>query len=279
MENKLNLLPEEKAKKHSEVFKKSVDTINDLITNIVMNFDYLKNVDELSRILESHISVDKQNEEIIIPVSEHDSFDIKIPKSEEGMILLTERLEKACIKMLTSSVSVESWANWRKEKESINKLAKLAHHISCKKDGIDDHILIDRIALYYLVNENMEMTKKTSLQDMIEIGQEIISNEKNPRSRRFLSRYSLDRSNSFVHTDLEQGKQDSQIKIDGDLPEAVKTTILEQRNVILSSLLDFKGCEALGLKAINVIEHDGQMLVNTDAWHKDKLVVLRAKVH
>lgn len=273
-------LPEGAARRHKEAFCEAVDLMASAMHDYIFDYPsvarHRRKLEALLGDVQTHLYPHVDRPKLVINLTDAASIEIEVPRSEGGALQTGTFLEKARDRMLAGKVPVSEWADYCREGSATYNLALLAHHLD-RRENKDDVFLVDRLALLSIVSKTEEDADALDLNQMIDVAERRLGQQRKPWSRRELSFLRIGRSNRLLHMDRQNSPRDDQIEMQAELPSAVQTSLQNIKNAPLQAIVEIPGLETCNLKATKVrsVADGSKHIVHTDAWSKRKLHVLR----
>ena len=185
---------------------------------------------------------------------------------------MQSRYEAALERMSKGRLAVTDWADGDIDGRAIAVLCHVLQHLH-RSEEQEDVFLADRLAVLSLARATERPVEGKALAQLVEMAAERLSEQKDRWSRRALNSLGVQRTLNLLHLDRSgDGPREDCIPVDSELPRS----IAQRRGDPLHAIVDFPGCEALGLKVKDMIhEENGRLLLRTDAWSPKNLVELR----
>lgn len=219
----------------------------------------------------SHFNNGEKSAYLHVHLPDKEVFTLKMPKSEAGCIQMQDRFTKAVEAIRRGRVPVTQWADERRQAAAATSLCLALHGIARHHER-NDVFLADRMAVLVLARATGRSVKNRTIQILVRMAEERLSQQKDRWSRRALSLLGVQRTMNLLHVDRDGDVREDIVPIDARIPDSITL----RRNVGLADLLDFEGCRSLDINVTRMTHHQSGLLhLHTDAWQPRQLIELR----
>lgn len=277
IEDARSLLPRAQYERHADIMQNVVGSLKEFVAAYWHDYPAAgairKRIEETLPGSRTHFNNGPSRADLFIYLSDKDDYTLKLPRSEAGVVQMQRRLDTAIERIRSGKTTIADWASYDSMNGQVHNLTHILHHLDRRRETEEDLLLADRFAVLRLAAATEKTLEGRSLEQLVTMATERLTEQRDRWSRRSLNRLGIQRSRNLLHADRgEDAPPESILPVETRLPESV----MSLRNAPLHSIVDIPGCEALGLKITRITREEGGMVhLHTDSWKPSNLAVLR----